>query len=648
MLDSPAYQRLVEALGALGIRTVADRDGDGAGGFPVVITLPEGHTLAIDLPMPALISSLDPDSVGVVILDHLGYPRKTWGIADRIPYFERTQCVFETDIAPLIEGAYREVSGSLYYQGYRYYAAPLNCGDLFEVLVLVTDANEEQSARRQASRSKRDADALKKIGRALTMNQTLQPLSVAAVHAIASTTELAAVLLWTRTTDEGPLELIASVGANRAGLAVMGQLNPEDGMTCAAELVAARRQPLSLASVGDNAMTTGLEASFCYLKPGGMAVHPLIAGHKLVGVLELIGREGDHRFCEHEELFRTIADHLSLALNSALMFESVERLASFDPLTGIANHRTMQEFLHRRVAEAERGRDRIGVIMLDVDHFRSFNEEEGHDAGDQVLQMFTQVLKDTVRPYDLAARYGGEEFTVIMPGVDLDGAFAVAERIRSQIENLTYTTQSGRLRHVTASLGCSAYPDTALDPAGLLKAADVALFRAKRAGRNRTEVYEGALRKEPHEPAVDIAAVARWLRPRVSGQSHAFLGAAQPYVAHLVDQLGLSKSQEEILTSATLLTPSYLRAVEHGDERLLARMAKAPELRSVMPCLQALGERYDGRGPKSMQGAFIPLLSRVLCVLVALLLEHGDALCQDPGRFDPEVVGLVAEVEDAA
>ena len=113
------------------------------------------------------------------------------------------------------------------------------------------------------------------------------------------------------------------------------------------------------------------------------------------------------------------------------MFESVEKLAAFDPLTGIGNHRTLQEFLHRRILEAERSEGTIGAIMLDVDHFRRFNEEEGHDAGDSVLKMVADVLRACVRPYDLAARYGGEEFTVIMPGVDKETTESVAERIRT-------------------------------------------------------------------------------------------------------------------------------------------------------------------------------------------------------------------------
>ena len=98
-----------------------------------------------------------------------------------------------------------------------------------------------------------------------------------------------------------------------------------------------------------------------------------------------------------------------------------------------------------------------------VDHFRIFNEEEGHDAGDKVLKMVTEVLKSCVRPYDLAARYGGEEFTIVMPGVSKEVTIAVAERIRAGIADLEFVSTSGIRRTITASLGCALYPQNASD-----------------------------------------------------------------------------------------------------------------------------------------------------------------------------------------
>lgn len=631
-----------------GIRTVQDRAGDDSVGFPVLLSLPDGQSVCIDLPQPALLTTLDPDTVGVAVLDHLGFAKKTWGLARNIDFFDGKRSCLDTEIAALIEGAYRETPGALYYDGYRYYVSGINLGDSFDVFVLITDAHDEESARKSASRTARSADVLKKIGKALTMNQTLEPLCLSAVHEIASAAELAAVMMWVREADDLPLELKASVGANRHGTALVQRLDHDRGVTCIAELVAARREPFTVRSVQENMMTAELEAKFCYLKPGAITVLPLTIGDRLIGVLELIGRDGDTTFAENRDLILTVAEHLSLALNSALMFESVERLASFDPLTGIANHRSMQDFLHRRVAEAGRTETELGVIMLDVDHFRSFNEEEGHDAGDQVLRMVVDVLRDAVRPYDMPARYGGEEFTIIMPGVGREGTVAVAERIREKICDLAYVTRSGRTRRITASMGCSVFPSTSKDPSGLLKAADVALFRAKRAGRNRVVFYEGGFQEERHTPTVDLEPL--WKLLTVQEQKHAeeLAELVDPYIEHVSRELGLSKSQEQILGALVVVAPAYRAALLGSDQERLSTMESSPEFRTLMPSLSALNERFDGQGPQGTQGALIPLLARVLVVLLAVAEEKSSAIFDDPGRFDPEILAVIAEIEEAA
>ena len=350
----------------------------------------------------------------------------------------------------------------------------------------------------------------------------------------------------------------------------------------------------------------------------------------------------------NEDLFTTIGEHLSLALSSAIMFEDVERLAAFDALTSISNHRTMQEFLHKRVSEASRSETNVGVIMLDVDHFRNFNEEEGHDAGDQVLKIVADVLSDCVRTYDMAARYGGEEFTLVLPGSNREMTYEIAERARKTIAGLTYRTRSGQPRQVTASFGCAIYPACAQDAVGLLKAADTALFKAKREGRNRTVMYDGhpvdpkALVEEDHGriwqmvPEQDIAAAER------------FSQRAEPYIEHLDPRLDLSASQTAILRAASVLAVTYTRLSKSGAAADLEAFDRQQDLRTVAPSLEGMLERFDGQGPKSVQGQRIPLLGRVMAVLDALLTEMGAPISQDPGRFDPAIVAAIEDFSDAA
>lgn len=631
------------------MRTIEDRLVDGQVGFPLSVPLTNGGALVLDLPYPGFLASLDPDGIGIAILDPLGYARVTWGLARRITHFKATESVLESPIGGLLEGSYQGSHGALYLDGYRYFSSSMVQSGISDVFVLVVNAQEERQARRQASKSWRMANALKRLGKALTMNQTMQPMCVAAAHEIASSTELAAVLLWTRGADERKLELAASVGANRLGSQALNVLSMNaTGAGCVAELVAATRQTFTLANVAEHMMTANLEAKFCYLKAGGLSVHPLVISDRLVGVLELVGREGDPYFAENSELFQTIAEHLALALNGAQMFENFELLATHDALTGLANHRAMQEFIHQRLNEAERTGQTLGLIMLDVDHFRSFNEEEGHDAGDEVLKQVAEALKACVRPYDMAARYGGEEFTVIMPGSSQESTMSVAERIRQRVEAAPYITRSGREVHVTVSLGCAVYPHTGQDASSLLKAADVALYEAKRGGRNRAVFSEGSQESSPRPVAVSLEAIRSWIHPLDWDDGEKRLEHLTPDINWFEEALRLSTSQRNILEALLRVAPTYRRAVEQDDESLLSGMAAASEFRLLLPSLQRLGERFDGQGAKPMGNAKIPLLARLLEVLLALEHEDGQELVDDPGRFDPEILALVEQLQRAA
>jgi hypothetical protein len=354
-LSEPAdLNKLLSLLRELGLRTIDDRLVDGQTGFPVSVALEGGGTIVLDLPAPGMLESLDPDGVGVAIIDPVGYVRRTWGIARRIPHFKTGQSVLETPLANLLEGSYAGAHGSLYLNGYRYFSAGITTGDVSDVFLLVINASEERQARTQASKSARMAHALKRLGKSLTMNQQIQALCNSASHEIASVAELAGVLIWVNRAEDDMLELVSSVGVNRQGQSVLHRIAPDAGGTCVAELVAASRNSFTQTSVLDHVLTSNLEAKFCYLRPGGVAVHPLVISDKLLGVLELVGRDGDPHFEENAELFETIAEHLALAINSAVLFENFERWATHDALTGIANHRTLHEFLNQRVMEARR------------------------------------------------------------------------------------------------------------------------------------------------------------------------------------------------------------------------------------------------------------------------------------------------------
>jgi diguanylate cyclase (GGDEF)-like protein len=540
---------------------------------------------------------------------------------------------------------------SAFVDGYRYFTAPVPThgadepGVINDVLLVVVSAAEELAAKHRAAQSERFAHALKRVGKVLTMNQGIDQICRAAAQEVASATELAAAMIWIAT-KEGKLKLQASVGITRSGVLEMESLDPRNGAGCVAELVASTSRKFFQRSVMNHVMTASLEANSCYLPPGGVCAYPLMAGGKLLGVVEIVGRDGDPHFEDHDELFETFAEHLSLAINAANMFETAERFASHDAMTEIANHRTMQQFLQRRMAEAQRNDNPIAVLMLDVDHFRSFNEEEGHDAGDRVLRLVAQTISENVRSHDLAARYGGEEFTVVMPGSDLEEAVSVAERIRKAIEATPFLGASGRSRHITISVGAAAFPETASEVPKLLKAADVALFQAKRAGRNQVQSFKGLYEGEMSSTTRSSLEIEECIKPEVFEATRKFQAWALPEIFALKGPLSLTENQISILTALVQIVLTYRLLQTTKDAETLRTMESSSEFRLLLPSLEALDERQDGKGPRQLRGLQIPLLARILQVLYASYMGH--PLWDDTGRFDPEILGLHCANPEAA
>jgi diguanylate cyclase (GGDEF)-like protein/PAS domain S-box-containing protein len=170
-------------------------------------------------------------------------------------------------------------------------------------------------------------------------------------------------------------------------------------------------------------------------------------------------------------------------------FRLVESLASLDGLTEIANRRRLDQVLEHEWRVAVRNKSDMSLLLIDVDHFKSYNDIHGHLAGDDCLRRIAKVTADMVsRPSDLVARYGGEEFAVVLPTTPESGARKVAERIRGAVQGLAMPHEGNRHGVITVSIGCATYtpdPDMKLDR--LIEAADSALYRAKTAGRNAVE-----------------------------------------------------------------------------------------------------------------------------------------------------------------
>jgi diguanylate cyclase (GGDEF)-like protein len=167
----------------------------------------------------------------------------------------------------------------------------------------------------------------------------------------------------------------------------------------------------------------------------------------------------------------------------------LERLSVTDPLTGLANRRHLMAELEREVRRSSRLSRKFAVVMLDVDHFKNFNDSYGHPAGDELLKRLAQALQDLVREVDTAARYGGEEFLAILTETPAGAAEQVAERIRGRLAEERFAPQGGTVAvGVTVSIGLAEFPTDGTSPETLISAADKALYRAKEGGRNRVVV----------------------------------------------------------------------------------------------------------------------------------------------------------------
>jgi diguanylate cyclase (GGDEF)-like protein len=198
-----------------------------------------------------------------------------------------------------------------------------------------------------------------------------------------------------------------------------------------------------------------------------------------------VARHGQPFDDDDREVLRSLGVEAALALENIELHFQVRRQAVTDELTGLSNHGRFQELLDAEIEQVRRYHHPIGLIMLDIDDFKAVNDTFGHQQGDLVLRHVASIVRENSRDADSPARYGGEELSLILPHTDLEGAHAIAERIRAAVEELRVPRTDGRgVLRVTASVGVTA--STAGHKDALIAEADGALYEAKRGGKNRT------------------------------------------------------------------------------------------------------------------------------------------------------------------
>jgi diguanylate cyclase (GGDEF)-like protein/PAS domain S-box-containing protein len=221
-----------------------------------------------------------------------------------------------------------------------------------------------------------------------------------------------------------------------------------------------------------------------HVTPGGYLCIPMMAQSEALGVLHLMQPDDVKMTETKQRMAVAMSEHIAMALSNLRLHETLRSQSIRDPLTGLFNRRFMEESLELEIRRASRNQRPLGMIMIDLDHFKYFNDNFGHEAGDQLLKELGALLKGNIRGEDIACRYGGEEFTLILPEGTGSVTLQRAEMIREAIQRMDVHHRGRALGRMTASMGVAVFPDHGRTAEALIEAADQAMYRSKAAGRN--------------------------------------------------------------------------------------------------------------------------------------------------------------------
>jgi diguanylate cyclase (GGDEF)-like protein len=288
--------------------------------------------------------------------------------------------------------------------------------------------------------------------------------------------------------DSGALFIFRSSRNLVEAVAVWGEAPPPEQVFAPDDCWALRR---GKAQMGGEDTT----APPCAHVPGQTRAYlcvPLMSHGEAIGLLHVLPASPEENRLERKQrLTQTVAGQLGLALANLKMQENLRDMAVRDPLTGLFNRRYLEETLEREFLRATRQGAPIALIMVDIDHFKRYNDTYGHDAGDVLLRELGAFMQRWCRGSDVACRYGGEEFVLTLPDCSLNIACQRAEEMRQVVKTLQVRHGHQTLEAITLSFGVAAFPEHADNPDAVLNAADAALYQAKQQGRDRVVAAGG-------------------------------------------------------------------------------------------------------------------------------------------------------------
>jgi diguanylate cyclase (GGDEF)-like protein len=226
-------------------------------------------------------------------------------------------------------------------------------------------------------------------------------------------------------------------------------------------------------------------SKFALPSEGSYYCGPLIAGGIIIGSVRMEAAR-DLWTSDRQRLLESYLSGAASALSNLRLLDRMKEQANIDMLTGLYNRRFMEDYARKLFAIARRREQSVGVLMLDLDHFKSFNDVYGHEIGDRILRHFAKTVTESIRETNLTARYGGEEFVVVLPDTSAKSCVLVAERIRTSVMTMVVPSNAEKpLPQVTVSIGVAAYPEHGKTLEEVIQASDKALYESKRDGRNR-------------------------------------------------------------------------------------------------------------------------------------------------------------------
>ncbi len=386
--------------------------------------------------------------------------------------------------------------------------------------------------------------------------------------------------------------------------------------------------------------STATDAASNHLPPSPgfrrVAVVPLISRGVNLGALCLVS--SNPAFARNPDtlpLAGAVASHIAVALENVRRYEDVQFLAERDSLTGLLNHRGFSRRFEQEAVRSMRSGSVLGLVMIDVDNFKLFNDAHGHVVGDQVLQEVARILTAALRRSDIIARYGGDEFIAALPDTDAEAAVQLVERVRVALRESPFVVGGHNAIPLQMSYGIAVLPNDGNTAADLLAAADANLYRSKRRGGDFITASGG---DSSHWPvAVGSFSVLDGLVTMVDKRDNYTRRHSEDvteYALLLASRMELSVDTQRALRVAGLLhdvgklgvpdhvlrKPADLSDAEFEAIRNHVTLAELiiqgiPNQEEVLSAVSSHHERFDGKGyPRGLKGAEIPLLGRILAV----------------------------------